>query len=59
MLDEAGDPKGFDAPSWLSRWLREPASVFGGTKPIDLLDTMEGQSLVSQALGQVQSGAYA
>lgn len=59
MLEESGDPDGFDATEWLSRWLREPVPAFGGVKPIDLLDTMEGQSLVAQALAQIQSGAYA
>ncbi|WP_298283297.1 type II toxin-antitoxin system Prs ADP-ribosylating antitoxin ParS [Acidocella sp.] len=59
MVEEAGDAEGFDAPEWLSRWLREPLPALGGGKPIDLLDTMEGQALVSRALSQIQSGAYA
>ncbi|KQU51009.1 hypothetical protein ASG72_14500 [Bosea sp. Leaf344] len=59
MLEDAGQSEGFDAPSWMSRWLREPLPALGGGKPIDLLDTMEGQALVSRALSQIQSGAYA
>jgi putative toxin-antitoxin system antitoxin component (TIGR02293 family) len=59
MLEDAGTSKGFDAPSWMSRWLREPLPAIGGAKPIELLDTMEGQALVSRALSQIQSGAYA
>lgn len=59
MLEESGSAEGFDAPGWLSRWLREPLPALGGRNPIDLLDTMEGQALVSQALAQIQSGAYA
>jgi putative toxin-antitoxin system antitoxin component (TIGR02293 family) len=59
MLEESGEPDQFDAPAWLSQWLREPVPALGGVRPIDLLDTMEGQSLVSRALGQIQSGAYA
>ncbi len=59
MVEESGDKEGFDAPEWLSRWLREPLPALGGGKPIDLLDTMEGQALVSRALSQIQSGAYA
>lgn len=58
MVEESGDPKGFDAAVWLSRWLREPLPALGGA-PMDFLDTMEGQALVSQALAQMQSGAYA
>jgi putative toxin-antitoxin system antitoxin component (TIGR02293 family) len=59
MLEESGDTAGFDANLWLSRWLHEPLPALGNRKPMDLLDTMEGQALVSQALAQIQSGAYA
>lgn len=59
MIEESGDPEGFDAPEWLSTWLREPLPALSGVKPIDLLDTMEGQAMVSQALAQIQSGAFA
>ena len=58
MIEESGSGEDFDAPEWLSRWLREPLPALGGGKPIDLLDTMEGQALVAQALAQIQSGAY-
>lgn len=59
MVEESGAPKGFDAPKWLSQWLREPIPGLGGQRPVDLLDTMEGQALVARTLGQMQSGAYA
>ena len=59
MIEESGDASGFDALAWLSRWLRAPLPAFAGVRPIDQLDTMEGQALVSQALAQIQSGAYA
>ncbi len=59
MLEDAEVSEGFDAPSWMARWLREPLPALGGGKPIDLLDTMEGQALVSRALSEIQSGAYA
>ena len=59
MVEDSGDPANFDATAWLSRWLREPLPAFGGAPPFDYMDTMEGQALVSQALGQTQSGAYA
>lgn len=54
--DQAGN---FDSFAWMSNWLDQPLPAFGGRKPIDLLDTMEGQAMVSKALGQIQSGAYA
>lgn len=58
MVSESGDPEGFDAPVWMSDWLREPLPALGGAKPIRFLDTMEGQALVSDALARIQSGAY-
>ncbi|MDP9055766.1 MAG: MbcA/ParS/Xre antitoxin family protein [Pseudomonadota bacterium] len=58
MVEESGDPEGFDAPGWLSTWLREPLPAFGGVKPISLLDTMEGQAMVAKALAQINSGAF-
>jgi putative toxin-antitoxin system antitoxin component (TIGR02293 family) len=58
MVEESGNPDGFDAAEWVSRWLREPVAALGGKRPLDLLDTMEGQSLVSQALARMQTGAY-
>lgn len=59
MIQDSGDPADFDAGAWMARWLTEPLPAFGGVRPADLMDTMEGQGLVSAALAQIQSGAYA
>lgn len=59
IVAESGDSEGFDAPEWMSRWLREPLPALGGKAPISFLDTMEGQAIVSDALARIQSGAYA
>lgn len=59
MVEESGSPEGFNAAAWLSHWLAEPVPALGGARPIDLVDTMEGQALVSTTLAQMQSGAYA
>lgn len=59
MVQDSGDPKGFDAKAWTSRWLQEPLPALGGVRPVDLMDTMEGQALVSETLARIQSGAYA
>jgi putative toxin-antitoxin system antitoxin component (TIGR02293 family) len=59
VIQESGDPKGFDATAWMSHWLIDPLPALGGARPIDLMDTMEGQALVSTTLAQMQSGAYA
>jgi len=59
MAEESGVPEGFDASAWLSEWLRTPLPAFHGDRPIDYMDTMEGQTLVSNTLLMMQSGAYA
>jgi putative toxin-antitoxin system antitoxin component (TIGR02293 family) len=59
MVRESGNPEGFDAPAWLSNWISAPVPALGGARPLDLMDTMTGQALVSQVLAQMQSGAYA
>lgn len=59
MIEESGHADGFDAPKWLSQWLTSPLPALGDKRPISLLDTMEGQALVSQMLARIQSGAYA
>ncbi len=59
VVQESGNPEGFDAAAWMSRWLSDPVPALGGARPIDLMDTMEGQALVSTTLAQLQSGAYA
>ena len=59
MIQDSGNPANFDARAWMARWLTEPLPAFGGIRPADLIDTMEGQGLVSVALAQIQSGAYA
>lgn len=59
MVRESGSAEDFDAASWLSEWMRSPVPALGGARPLDLMDTMSGQALVSQVLSQMQSGAYA
>ncbi len=58
MVEESGDPEGFDAQAWTARWLNAPLPALGGEKPSSLMDTMEGQQLVSDILARAQSGAY-
>jgi putative toxin-antitoxin system antitoxin component (TIGR02293 family) len=59
MVRESGNPEGFDASAWLSAWMSAPVPALSGARPLDLMDTMTGQALVSQVLSQMQSGAYA
>lgn len=50
---------GFDARAWLAGWLTQPLPALGHARPIEFMDTMEGQSLVARTLEQAVSGAYA
>ncbi|WP_459788729.1 antitoxin Xre/MbcA/ParS toxin-binding domain-containing protein [Alteriqipengyuania sp. 357] len=59
IVAESGDPEGFDSSEWMSRWLLDPLPSLGGRKPIEFLDTMEGQTIVSSMIARMQSGAYA
>jgi len=59
MVEESGNPTGFDAPAWLGGWLSDPNPAFGGVPPGGYMDTEKGSALVSQILLQMQSGAYA
>jgi putative toxin-antitoxin system antitoxin component (TIGR02293 family) len=59
MVAESGDPTGFDAAQWLSGWLDRPLPALGHRRPAELMDTTDGQSIVSNLLARAQSGAFA
>jgi putative toxin-antitoxin system antitoxin component (TIGR02293 family) len=62
VVDESGDPnaaKDFDAAQWLEEWLSQPNPALGGMLPSTYLDTHEGQEVLGNLIGQMQSGAYA
>lgn len=59
MIKQSGNPDGFDAARWISKWLNEPLPALGNQKPAGYMDTVEGQKLVSSLLAMAQSGAYA
>ncbi|WP_082742043.1 MbcA/ParS/Xre antitoxin family protein [Burkholderia sp. MSMB1078WGS] len=58
MVDDSGNPDGFDARSWLLNWLRSPVPALGGRCPADYLQTPEGIDLISRMLASAQTGAY-
>jgi putative toxin-antitoxin system antitoxin component (TIGR02293 family) len=59
IVRQSGEIEGFDAAQWLSEWLQQPAPALAGARPLDFLDTVEGQAMVSGLIAQMQSGAYA
>jgi putative toxin-antitoxin system antitoxin component (TIGR02293 family) len=58
LVREQGEPEGFDAARWFHAWIEEPVPALGGRKPAELLDTKEGQQIVSGLLDAIRAGAY-
>lgn len=58
MVEESGNPDGFDARSWLFDWLHSSVPALGGQRPVDRLHTPEGIDLISRLLASAQTGAY-
>jgi uncharacterized protein (DUF2384 family) len=59
MVEQSGEPSGFDAARWVANWLSKPLPALAGATPASYLDTFEGQKLVTELLSMSQSGAYA
>lgn len=59
LVAESGRSEDFDAGAWVSHWLEQPVPALGGRRPAELMDTPEGQGIVSRLVAQMQSGAYA
>ncbi len=59
MVEESGRAEGFNAAEWVAHWLERPLPALDGQRPADLMDTPEGQGIVSQLVSRMQSGAYA
>lgn len=58
MVEESGDPTGFDAHKWVAKWIDTPLPALGGKKPSEYMDTVAGQDMISNLLAAAQSGAY-
>ena len=59
MVDESGDPEGFDAAKWVSSWLERPVPALGNRPPAEFMDTSEGQQVVANLLASARSGVFA
>ena len=58
MIEESGNPDGFDAAVWVARWVDRPLPALGGKRPAELMDRSDGLALVSSIIARMQSGAY-
>lgn len=59
MVEQSGNPDGFDAARWLAGWIAAPVPALGGRPPASYLATLEGQRVVADLLSMIQSGAFA
>ncbi|MET3466514.1 antitoxin Xre/MbcA/ParS toxin-binding domain-containing protein [Variovorax atrisoli] len=59
MADESGTSEDFDAAAWMAQWWDQPLPALNGGCPRDLMDTAEGQVMVSLLLGRLQRAVYA
>lgn len=59
MVEQSGQPAGFDAARWVADWLANPVPALAGATPASYMDTFEGQKLLADLLAQSQSGVYA
>lgn len=59
MVEDSGQAAGFSAAAWLSSWLVQPLPALGGARPLEFLDTIEGQTLIANSLRQIQGSVYA
>ena len=48
----------FQSNEKASRWLRSPVLALGNIRPLDLLDTTTGVTLVLNLLGKIEQGVY-
>ena len=59
IVEESGNPEGFDARRWTEAFLVRPMPALGGRTPNEFLETEEGQTLIENLISRMQSGAYA
>jgi uncharacterized protein (DUF2384 family) len=58
MVEESGDPTGFDAAKWTAAFLARPNHALGGQLPSECMRTEEGRAIIERLLLSMQSGTY-
>ncbi len=58
IVEESGNPVGFDAARWMAAFLLRANPALGGKAPNELLGTEEGQALIESLILRMQTGAY-
>ena len=58
MVNESGDPVGFDAHAWTMGWLQRPCPALGWVPPAKYMVSPEGREIVERIVLSMQSGTY-
>lgn len=58
IVNESGDPQGFDARQWVTKWLATPLPALGERRPIELTTTQADRELLKRLLRRAQAGVY-
>jgi hypothetical protein len=58
LVEECGDPVGFDSAKWLGDWAYSSNDALGGLRPADYFDTVVGQGVVADLLAAIRYGSY-
>jgi putative toxin-antitoxin system antitoxin component (TIGR02293 family) len=48
----------FQSHEKASRWLKSPSTALGNNRPLDLLDTTTGATMVLNLLGRIEQGVF-
>lgn len=59
IVEESGNPEGFDALRWTEAFLLRPMPALGRKTPNKFMETEEGQALLENLISRMQSGGYA
>lgn len=58
IVNQSGNPDGFDPARWIGNWLAAPHPALGGRVPAEFVSRAAGRELLEALLGRTQSGAY-
>lgn len=58
MVEESGNPIGFDSQAWLEDWLASLVPALGNRRLLDFLNEPGGVEVVRSILLRAQDGVY-
>lgn len=58
IVQESGDPEGFDAAKWVADWLERPVPALGRRRPSSFMGSADGRELIYGLVDAFQSGVY-